>query len=127
MKVTITRACGHEETIEVYGTNVHGERDRKIEYEKTLVCKACYEQQTAAENKAAGMTELTGTPKQIAWAEKIRADIIGKIDNMPAQNEQYEQIKSQVLATLKSIDSASWWIDRRGASVGAIVREVVKR
>ena len=72
------------------------------------------------------MTELTGTPKQIAWAEKIRADIIGKIDKMPAQ-KQYEQIKSQVLATLKSIDSASWWIDRRGASVGAIVREVVKR
>lgn len=71
-KYEITYACGHTETVQLYGK--HADRERYIEWaSKNRVCSECYhadreaEKAAAAERaKANGMTE--GSAKQMAWA-----------------------------------------------------------
>jgi hypothetical protein len=86
----ITWRCGHETTVDITGTNAHGERERKAESLALLQCPACRragekagQQQAAAEaaagNAAAGLSELTGSEKQVAWAETIRRDAIAAV------------------------------------------------
>ena len=82
MKREIVRACGHTEVVSIYGA--YKDRDNRLAYEETKVCAACYRAQKAAEADAAkaevadvirqlGLPELEGTPKQVAWAQSIRA------------------------------------------------------
>ena len=96
-------------------------------------CSDCYEKRKQAEReeesrKAAeearelGFPDLTGTPKQIAWAEKIRIefariwsnyqDVLQKkiVSGRAKQKDAdtIEDFKSWVL----SHEEASWWIDR---------------
>ena len=47
MKYTVTRACGHEETVELYGPNK--ERESKIKWLESTVCTACYRAEQDAE------------------------------------------------------------------------------
>lgn len=47
MKYTVTRACGHEETVQLYGTNK--ERESKIKWMESTVCTACYRSEQDAE------------------------------------------------------------------------------
>lgn len=42
MKYDITHTCGHERRIDITGTNVHGERDRKVKYFESCPCPECY-------------------------------------------------------------------------------------
>ena len=76
----VTHACGHEHTYQLYGPGK--DRERKIEWLSGQDCPAC---RKAAENKAAAeasegldLPELTGTPKQVAWANTIRGQFIAK-------------------------------------------------
>lgn len=48
-KYTITHACGHTTTQQIYGTNSHGERDRKIKWWESVDCPQCYGRQKRAE------------------------------------------------------------------------------
>lgn len=99
------------------------------------ICPACEDKQLAektarlaAEAKASGMPELTGSPKQIAWAEQIRA---GKMKEI---GEYLEQAKVACDAeTLKRIEhvlghirqnmaKASWWIDNRNLGPAILIR-----
>jgi hypothetical protein len=106
MKYDVNFSCGHTETIELFGKNT--ERKRKIEYfEQYGMCSTCYKAQKEAEHKAemdayksAELPALTGTPKQIAWAEKIRLEAYNSY-----ANRGFEYIASET--------SAAWWIDRR--------------
>lgn len=41
-KYDITHSCGHSETVEIFGTNVHGERDRKLKWLEEHECHECY-------------------------------------------------------------------------------------
>ena len=53
-KYTVTMACGHEETIELFGKN--SERERKIQYyESKGVCKECYKKQIATKESEQGL------------------------------------------------------------------------
>lgn len=57
-KYQITHTCGHTETHEIFGTNSHGERDRKEAWFATTLCSDCYK--TAKEADAAkDATEVT--------------------------------------------------------------------
>ena len=99
------------------------------------ICPACEDRQyeekaarLAEEAKASGMPELTGSPKQIAWAEQIRA---GKMKEI---GEYLEQAKEACDAeTLKRIEhvlgyirqnmaKASWWIDNRNLGPAILIR-----
>ena len=76
---SVTFSCGHTETIHLYGKEK--ERYRRIEYfEEHGICSACYAARRAEERAAllaaAAAPALTGTEKQIKWAEDIRARFI---------------------------------------------------
>lgn len=88
-KYDVRFSCGHVATICLYGKEE--DRQRKIAwYEENGLCPDCYRKQQEEEKKAAaekaaaeaasfGLPELVGSPKQIAWADKIRVGIVNTI------------------------------------------------
>lgn len=85
------------------------------------------------------MTTLKGSLKQVAWAEKIRAERIAALEKaMEAHTRQYEARSPEEKAFfqdsweeerahmgelrdwLSRQESASWWIDRRDSGLGAL-------
>lgn len=54
MKYWIKKACGHEERVELFGSS--GERERKIAYLESQVCKECYEKEKYADYDEIEMT-----------------------------------------------------------------------
>lgn len=74
----IHHTCGHEETAQIYGTNVHGERQRKAEWLESKPCRDC-ERKAMREENLTGAAELTGSDKQVDWANDLRAKAIGDI------------------------------------------------
>lgn len=135
----IERTCGCTETIRLYGPGK--ERDRRRAYEATRECTSCYEDRVAKERaessakaaeqaKASGLPSLTGSPKQIAWAETIRAEKMAEMRQLlDLINEHPVPVEARILAAIHSLheelqaQSASrWWIDNRGESVKDMVR-----
>ena len=74
----IHHTCGHEETVQIYGTNVHGERQRKAEWLESKPCRDC-ERKAMRDENLAGAAELEGSEKQVNWANDLRAKAIGDI------------------------------------------------
>lgn len=74
----IRHTCGHEETVQIYGTNVHGERQRKAEWLESKPCRDC-ERKAMREENLTGAAELTSSDKQVSWANDLRAKAIGDI------------------------------------------------
>ena len=122
----ITYRCGHTDTVQIYGTNTHGERERKAASYGYRDCPACQAAKAGQANKDAGLATLEGSDKQVAWAEEIR----GKYMPRYAQERQEwaehgataEQLAKvdKVLAWLKGQTSAAWWIDNRFSSSTAL-------
>lgn len=90
-KYQITHACGHVVEHQIFGSNSKGQRDNKREWLAGQVCTECYKAeqaakhaesnaQSAAANKAANLPELSGSVKQVAWAESIRAEKVAALD-----------------------------------------------
>lgn len=150
---TITRTCGHDERIQIYGTNSHGERDRKAEWEATRECRPCHDARIAAERQEAseqataaateaGLPALTGSDRQVAWAETLRADRLRQIDTMIAtETDRLARIDAEgrpadlidrqrqgldIIARLRDLavskTDAKWWIDYRSQRIGALAR-----
>lgn len=122
----ITYRCGHKDTVQIYGTNTHGERERKAAWYGTIDCPKCQAANTIKANKEEGMAELEGSDKQIAWAESIRGKIMPMLDaerqgcaDHGATAEQLAKIDI-VLAWLRGQKSAAWWIDHRLSSHTAL-------
>ncbi len=67
----------------------------------------------AANNNNAGLPPLTGSDKQIAWAETIRAEKLAAFRAAGIKPEMLEKVIAVVFAET----SASAWIDRRNADV----------
>ena len=68
--------------------------------------------EAAASNAKGGLPALVGSPKQIAWAESIRARILPRLgDEMRFMPETYYAWRSET--------SASTWIDMRNAPLRA--------
>ena len=74
----IRHTCGHEETVQIYGTNVHGERTSKAEWLESKPCRDC-ERKAMRDENLAGAAELEGSEKQVSWANDLRAKAIGDI------------------------------------------------
>ena len=74
----IHHTCGHEETVQTYGTNVHGERQRKAEWLESKPCRDC-ERKAMREENLAGAAALEGSEKQVNLANDLRAKAIGDI------------------------------------------------
>ena len=135
MKAVITRACGHQEQIAIYGP--YKDRERRLEYEATKLCAACYRAQKAAEQEAAkdevadvisrlGLPELEGTPKQVAWATDIRANRVRQLlEEARAIGKTAEEFVAAYQTTVRGAyvrralceASAAAWIDSRQLSL----------
>lgn len=96
------------------------------------LCKKAYlDKQTATLSKAnakSGFPKLTGTPKRIAWAEKIRAELINKA-NYLNQSLNHEDEDAKALSDKafllffqewQKVTDAKWWIDNRSTNVREI-------
>lgn len=156
---SINRSCGHEEQIQIYGTNAHGERDRTAAYEAERDCTDCYQVRIARERREAnalaaeqataqGLPVLTGSPKQIAWAETLRAQAMDKV---AAERDEIRRLTSRaaagagptggfyalmrensaaldhIEAKLREITNSRWWIDNRGYATNKMVIHIAAR
>lgn len=129
-KYTVERACGHTETVVLFGKN----KDREWRLERVEPSKLCYEcyqkelarkreeenRESAEAAKEMNLPTLTGTEKQVAWAETIRQRIIGELEkvvySVPQEKRDDQFIRVvEALESIKAITAASWWIDNRFA------------
>lgn len=135
-KYTINYACGHTGTEQLYGPGKG--RESYVEWaEANKLCPECWQakrdaeresaNQAAAEsNASAGLPALTGSDKQIAWAESIRkpvAETLLRLDGLSrdhAAAHLSEQARGEVRDAVALIVSevlghtdARWWIDHR--------------
>lgn len=115
----ITYRCGHEDMVQIYGTNVHGERKNKAAWYGTIDCPACRAAKARQEHD--GLPALEGTDKQVAWADDIRDEVLDEAqkdrDGWAGHGATEEQLAAadRIIAWLKAQASASWWIDHQYA------------
>ncbi len=139
--------CGNQITI--FGGN-RKDTDRKASWAESegFICEDCKENQrqegndkAAQANASAGLLELTGSEKQIAWAETIRAEKLSNIEK--AANKEFSPLEaeayygddqsmaaaqqSHATRQLKQQTSASWWIDNRTTKVGHLLSQLFKQ
>ncbi len=112
MKVEITHICGHKSTRDIVGKMA--DRSRKAEW---FASQPCYECKCAAEAAAraeanADMVALTGSAKQIAWAETIRAEA-RKVIDAKLGGATLNAAQTAAIAALWAQTDAGWWIERR--------------
>lgn len=132
MKYDVKFSCGHTATIELFGPGK--ERERKISwYETHGECPECYkarkqaereaiDAQAAQESKEKQRPELSGTPKQVAWANAIRKEKIDEIMALGADEEG----KRCIAWIVETFTVAKYWIDNRDRSLrGEWGREVI--
>jgi hypothetical protein len=149
-KYTVVRACGHEETVALFG-KVKLREWRLENVEPHKLCSECWQkevkQKRAAETRKAaeeamdsGLPELIGSEKQIAWAERIRMQLLSALEEFYIKIiEAGEETLKKHDLTLEKIDmavkniqqktSASWWIDHRDAGtyeLARIIQEEIK-
>ncbi len=126
MKYQVTYACGHEGRVDLFGKN--SERERKLEQFARGICPECAAAQRAEKEeeaivaaKASGLPELEGSEKQVAWATRIRQNLITEFAGW--QKEDYadfeylngktkEQVNGLFEAALKQT-RATFWINNR--------------
>lgn len=123
----INPTCGHQYDVQLFGKG--DERHRKIEYFETGICPTCWKKQQeekrakeSQENQSAGLPKLTGSPKQISWAESIRAkyntqwqslkiNLLKNIDKSPDLGCRILEIAESIINNSDS----KFWIDNRDA------------
>ncbi len=136
-KYEVTFSCGHLQEVELFGK--HKERDRKVEwYQSTGVCSACFKAQKDAElreistkiaeaSTELGLPALTGSEKQVVWAEILRQQRIkSSAEDFARFYERHADLKDRaepVLDWLLTQTSAKWWIDNRNEDTSVLLCE----
>lgn len=99
-------------------------------------CKKSYfSQQTEKLSQAhqeIGFPVLTGTDKMISWAEKIRAELINKVDYLRKSlsfdsdeaRQQSDRAFEMFFKEWRKQSTAKWWIDNRRMTVMDISKQV---
>ena len=137
-KYNVTRSCGHDEIVNLVGK--HSQREWRLEnVEPSKLCYECYQQKLAEErereNREAAeaakdmhLPVLTGTEKQVAWAETIRQQLLADIDVFIYKRTRGE-MNPQLLGALEQVKSraeARWWIDNRGMDMSHEFRRLLE-
>ncbi len=127
-----TYSCGHEGRENIVGPTKNRQwiADRKFEG----LCYECYQAKLEADREAANreakekakemeLPELTGTDKQVAWANTLRQQLIEKFEAKikegftPSVTKRHGITEEKLRATLQNILStktdAKWYIDNR--------------
>lgn len=125
---TATRKCGCETTFDATGLAPFQLKDKQAFFERTK-CPRCdpklkaknereraaYQAQELEEAKEAeeraGYEALRGSPKQVAWATKIRVQLIqSAFEALGLEETEFDATVGDLAGR---IDSASWWIEHR--------------
>ncbi len=164
-KYEIEFSCGHTDTIQLYGKT--SERESYLEWAKdNKLCPECWaaakqkareeaSEQAAQENTEFGLPALTGTEKQVAWAETIRKEKAQHIFSVLKNHEKhltkaredqeyadrmlkafaedgFGSIEDAFVAARAAAEailgeaSAHWWIEHRDADIGRLILDKAK-
>lgn len=131
-KYTVTYACGHTGTVDLVGKM--SRREWILSQMEKEICPDCLAEQrrlenmkAAEENKKLNLPELSGSEKQILWAEQIRKDIREKLDEYLEQGrkelasgpapegiaENLDGAHERLCAEIFSHATAKWFIDHQ--------------
>lgn len=112
-KYKVTYKCGHTAEVQLYGKEA--DRQNKIKWYSTILCPECEAREAAKAAIEKGYPELTGTPKQVAWANQIRNSAVAMYENLCSAVP--EPNKTLVLSLkdkwLANETTAKYWIDNR--------------
>ena len=126
-----TYSCGHEGRVNIIGPTK--DRQRKSDWHFSGLCPECYkkqlEEERAAANKEAAeksaemeLPELSGTEKQVAWANTLRVKVIERYEAIleksgdKASKSRREEIVSCMDYAIKVHTDAKFWIESRDNS-----------
>ncbi len=148
-KYHVKRTCGHYEDVDLVGPST--DRERRIAWlERSGVCSECYRarQSAAIAERSAErkLPTLTGSEKQIAWANTIRDRLIRAVEGFGAELDRQVEIRNHqeqwltdeeraevhairerialTLVWLASQTEARWWIDRRSWDERRAIQEM---
>ena len=135
---SVTRACGHEEIVNLIGK--HKLREWRLQnVEPNKLCSSCYHAELARQRekatseaveaaKAMELPVLAGTEKQIAWAETIRQEVMLRAEGFLHDNITDEERGNLMsgLDELQKIESARWWIDHRDINLRELGKLLIK-
>lgn len=141
-----TYSCGCDGRVDIVGPSKDRQWKADLHFEN--ICPDCKQKEYEKENKIAekkaaslGLRKLSGTKKQIAWANTIRQNFIDEfstvMDNLVKQKERYPEAYEKAPFTLGDIErtfqyvldtklKASYWIDNRNRKVDIIIRDEMK-
>lgn len=137
---TINHSCGHTESHQLYGPGKNREwRAKRLASEPCSECRKAEQEaenaKAAAANAEAGLPALTGSEKQVAWAETIRAEKLGAIQEAIEELQgqcpkaKWPEVEGKLVAAtdaLQAQTAASWWIDHRDLKVAYILADLAK-
>ena len=124
-KLPIKFSCGHTETKDLSSTPAGKRKSRAFGLGKNFVCSRCFRKQgqesleqlnreilanAMAFEEDHSLPELQGSEKQVAWATKIRYEVLSDIVDSDDSATQQAQA-TQVLDTAHHLSQAGWWID----------------
>jgi len=137
---TITHSCGHDEVHNLTGK--YSDREHRAEWLADSLCSECYQAKIDAERSAAaetarkqanesGLPELTGSEKQITWAEQIRSEILAGVDDVKAKietapDDTQRKMATDALAQVLAQSESSYWIDNRDLVLINMLKEFAK-
>ena len=131
-KYTVEYKCGHTGTVELFGKT--SDREWRLEQLAKGICPDCEEAELrkviAEFNAERELPALSGTDRQVAWADKLRMYAIRMIEDgygMMSDGSPDKDPMSQVLQEMYSISDARFWIDHRDDGKYVIVSTVAKR
>lgn len=128
-KYTVTHSCGHQHEYQFFGK--YEDRYKKLDWLEGMPCPEC---RVAAEKAAAAaerekqqglnLPDLKGTPKQMAWAEDIRAQFVAGVlaAAAPGVDAFAQWGQSELGLAVARLTSATFWIDNLSASTEALAR-----
>lgn len=137
-----TYSCGHEGTVSITGPSK--DRQRKADYRFSGLCPECYKKQlekekeeknveAARKSEEMDLPELSGTEKQVAWANTLRVKQLEKlnerfekieavlkekgIDVVPGENIKMGEVAEALEYFIHSHTDAKYWIESRDRSI----------
>ena len=133
-KYTITYKCEHEGEVNIVGPEK--ERPGKRSWLATQLCPDCrriaYTLDVEAWTAKSGLVTLTGTEKQVAWANKIRKFMIeGMEEYVESANAHPEHPDADYILrgykwTFQQAN-ATWWIDRKNHTGRTLLKEMMSK
>lgn len=131
-KYSVTYKCGHTGTVELFGKT--SDREWRLEQLAKGNCPDCEEAEMrkviAEFNAERELPALSGTDRQVAWADKLRMYAIRMIEDeygRMSDGSPDKEPMSQVLQEMYSITDARFWIDHRDDGKYVVVSTVAKR